>query len=52
MDGSHGKSTLEDDARHQLLRGAAHGKIGTMAVQAGNRMQMLGIFQPSYLPGI
>ena len=25
MDGTHGKSTFEDDPRHQLLRGAAHG---------------------------
>ena len=26
--------------------------IGTMAVQAGNKMQLLGMFQPSYLPKI
>ena len=25
MDGTHGKSTFEDDPGHQLLRGAAHG---------------------------
>ena len=27
-------------------------EIGTMAVQAGNKMQLLGMFQPSYLPEI
>ena len=27
-------------------------KNGTMAVQAGNKMQLLGMFQPSYLPEI
>ena len=27
-------------------------QIGTMAVQAGNKMQRLGVFQTSYLPVI
>ena len=52
MDGTHGKTTFEGDPEQHLLRCAAHGKIGTMAVQDGNKMQMLGMIQPSYLPEI
>ena len=51
MDGTHGRTTLEGDPKQQLLRGKPM-EIGTMAVQAGNKMQMLGMFQPSYLPEI
>ena len=51
MDGTHGRTTFEDDPKQQLLRGQPMG-IGTMAVQAGNKMQLLGMFQPSYLPEI
>ena len=51
MDGTHGRTTFEDDPKQQLLRGKPMG-IGTMAVQAGNKRQLLGMFQPSYLPEI
>ena len=37
MDGTHGGSTFEDDPRHRLLRGAAHGNWHD-GVQAGNKM--------------
>ena len=43
MDGTHGRTTFEDDPKQQLPRGQPMG-IGTMAVQAGKKMQMLGIF--------
>ena len=49
MNGTHGKSTFEDGPGQQLLRRAAHGKWHN-GVQAGNKMQPLGMFQPSYLP--
>ena len=52
MDGTHGKSTFEDDIGQQLPRRAAYGELAQMAVQAGNKMQLLGMFQPSYLPEI
>ena len=42
MDGTHDRNTFENDPKQQLLRGQLMG-IGTMAVQAGNRMQMLGM---------
>ena len=51
MDGTHGRTTFEDDPKQQLLRGQPMG-IGTMAVRAGNNMQLLGMFQPPYLPEI
>ena len=51
MDGTHDRNTFENDPKQQLLRGQLM-EIGTMAVQARNKMQMLGVFQPSYLPEI
>ena len=51
MDGTHGRTTFEDDPKQQLPRGQPMG-IGTMAVHARNKMQMLGVFQPPYLPEI
>jgi hypothetical protein len=43
MDGTHDKPTFEDDPEQQLLRRAAHGKMAQWRVQAGNKMQMLGM---------
>jgi hypothetical protein len=43
LDGTHGKPTFEDDPEQQLLRRAAHGKMAQWRVQAGNKMQMLGM---------
>ena len=43
MDGTHGMPTIEDDPEQQLLRRAAHGKMAQLRVQAGNKMQMLGM---------
>ena len=51
MDGTHDRNTFENDPKQQFLRGQLMG-IGTMVVQAGNKMQLLGMFQPSYLPEI
>ena len=51
MDGTHGRTTFGDDPEQQLLRKQPM-EFGTMAVQAGNKMQMLAMFQPSYLPEI
>ena len=42
MDGTHDRTTFENDPKQQLLRGQLMG-IGTMVVQAGNKMQMLGM---------
>jgi hypothetical protein len=43
MDGTHGKTTSEDDPEQQLLLRAAHGKMTQWRVQVGNKMQMLGM---------
>ena len=43
MDGTHGRTTFEDDPEQQLPRGAANGKLAQWQVQAGNKMQMLGM---------
>ena len=51
MNGTHGKSTFEDDPGRPLPRRTTHGNWHN-GVQAGNKMQMLGMFQPSYLPEI
>ena len=42
MDGTHDRTTFENDPKQQLLRGLLMG-IGTMAVQAGKKMQILGM---------
>ena len=51
MDGTHGKTTFEDYPGQQLLRRQPMENWHD-GVQAGNKMQMLGMFQPSYLPEI
>ena len=43
MDGTHGRTTFEDDPEQQLLRRAAHGEMAQWRVQAGNKMQILGM---------
>jgi hypothetical protein len=43
MEWSHGKPTSEDDLEQQLPRREAHGKMAQWRVQAGNKMQMLGM---------
>ena len=52
MDGTHGRTTPEDDPFSAIAENGSPWKTGTMAVQAGNKMQMLEMFQPSYLPEI
>ena len=37
MNGTHGKSTFEDDPRHQLLREAAHGKLAQWRCKLGTK---------------
>ena len=44
MDGTHGRTTFEEDPDQRLPGRVVHGKNGTMVVQAGNKMQMLGMF--------
>ena len=51
MDGTHGRTTFEDDPGQQLLRRQPMENWHD-GVQAGNIMQMLGMLQPSYLPEI
>ena len=51
MDGTHGKYTSEDDPSSAIENGSPW-ETCTMAIQAGNKMQMLEMFQPSYLPEI
>ena len=43
MDGTHGRTTFEDDPKQQLLRRVAHGRMAQWRVQAKNKMQMLGM---------
>ena len=42
MDGTHGRTTFEEDPEQQWLRRAAHGKLA-QGVQARNKMQKLGM---------
>ena len=51
MNGTHGKSTFENGPGQQLLRRQPKENWHDR-VQAGNKMQPLGMFQPSYLPEI
>jgi hypothetical protein len=41
MDGTHGKTTFEDWTA--ITEMVAHGKMAQWRVQAGNKMQMLGM---------
>ena len=37
MDGTHGRTTFEDDPEQQLLRGAAHGKLAQWRCELGTK---------------
>ena len=43
MDGTHGRTTFEDDPEQQLLKRQTIGEMGQRRVQVGNKMQMLGM---------
>ena len=51
MDGTHGRTTSEDDPEQQLLRRAVHGRL-TEGSASWEQNAMSGMFQPSYPPEI
>ena len=43
MDGTYCRTTFEDDHEQELLRRKPTGEMAQRRVQAGNKMQMLGM---------